>query len=135
MPARPDAIDQACEEWARVIRELYGITDPRLSSGFLGPVRCTLAARRDLHHGGRSGRVEQQWPAFPFENASPRAQVVHRASQRMSEPLRTILVAHYVPLVPRSRAVRAELLGLGRRVYFERVARVKAFIEGALAAS
>ena len=33
MPARPDAIDQACEEWARVIRELYGITDPRLRNG------------------------------------------------------------------------------------------------------
>jgi hypothetical protein len=129
MARRRDAVDQACEEWARVKRELLGLTQPALARGFLGPLRCTLAARRDLHHGGHGGKVEQQWPEFPFRG---RAYVVNQAVNRMAEPLVEIMVAHYVVMEPRDRTTRAELLGLSRRIYWERLGRAKAYVEGAL---
>ena len=123
---RRDRIDLACEQWAQVMRELYGIREPR---GFLGPMRCTLGARRDLHHGARSGIVDQRWPEFPFERAPPEAQVVHRAWQCMDESLREILVANWVP-VGVSRSIRAELMGLSRRNYYDRLNAAKQFLNG-----
>ena len=128
---RQDRIDIACEQWAAVMRELYGIREPR---GFLGPMRCTLGARRDLHHGARSGIVDQRWPAFPFERAPPEAQAIHRAWQRMREPLREIVVANWIP-VGVSRSTRAQLMGLSRAEYYGRLTTAKAFLEGALSAS
>lgn len=129
---RRDAVDVACEEWAAVMRELLGVRQPALAREYLGSLRCTLGARRDLHHGARSGRLEQQWPEFPFARR-PMAQTVNAVYKRMPEPLQEILVAHYVALSPRSKPMRAELMGLSPRVYWERLGRAKASIEGGLA--
>ena len=85
---RFDSVDMAVSRWAAVQRELRGLTEQR---GFLGPMRCTLAARRDLHHGGKSGRVEQRWPEFPYQSGTDEW-VVNQAFRRMAEPLAEIVV-------------------------------------------
>lgn len=130
-PRRLDDADVACFEWADVMRELLGVTHPKLAKEYLGALRCTLAARRDLHHGQRSGRVEQHWPEFPFAGKG-RAATVNAVYRRLQEPLQEILVAHYVALTPRSRSLRADLMGLSTRVYWERLGRAKSAVHGAL---
>lgn len=127
---RRAAVDVACEEWAAVMRELLGLIEPRLAKDYLGAVRCTLAARRDLHHAGRSGKVDQHWPEFPFRG---RASTVNEVYRRLAEPMQEILVAHYVALRPRSKALRAELMGISPRDYWLRIGRARAAIEGGLA--
>lgn len=130
---RRDNVDIACEQWAGVMRELVGLRDPDHAHGFLGPMRCTLAARRDLHHGSRTQRPEQHWPEFPFARI-PEAKIVNTVYWRMPAPLAEILVAHYVVISPRDKRVRAELMGISTRHYWERLGRAKAVIQGALLA-
>ena len=131
MPARRDWIDQECERWAEVARQLAGVSEPRLSRDTLGPLHCTLGARRDLHAGARSvGRVDQHWP----EVYTGRALLVNQAFKAMDPELRDVMLVRYVFRTPRSVAARAELLGWGLRAFHERVGRVKAFVEGRLAA-
>ena len=125
-----DNIDVACEEWAVPMRDQLGVTQPKLAKDYLGSLRCTLAARRDLHHGGTSGRVEQHWPEFPFQG---RAAVVNTVYKRLPEPLQEILVAHYVAITPRSKTVRADLMGVSAREYWLRVGRAKSAMQGAFA--
>lgn len=127
-----DQVDQLCEKWARVYRELAGLTSPKTASGFIGALRCTLAARRDLHAGATStGRVERHFPEVFVGDAL----LVNLAFRRMPPTLQEIMVAHYVVLEPRNKTVRAELMGLSRNTYWERVGRAKTFIDGALAIS
>ena len=122
---RNDRIGLACQQWARVMRELTGITQPR---DLLGAPRCTLAARRDLHHGSKSEKLDQNWPAFPFERASVDAWLVHRAYKAMRPELKEILLMDWVPLgCPRD--LRAGLLGLSRKAYYERVGQARAAVE------
>lgn len=123
-----DWIDQELEAWARVWREVNGYSDPKLASGFLGALRCTLGERRDLHAGSRSNRLEQHWP----EVFTGRELVVNRAVRSMSPSLQQIVAAHYIATVPKNRTLRADLMGLSRKSYFERVRVAKAFIHGAL---
>lgn len=127
-----DGADVACEEWAEIMRELIGMTEPRFARDYIGALRCTLAARRDLHHGGRSGKVVQHFPEFPFAGRG-RAATVNEVYKRLPEPLQEILVAHYVARTPRSKSLRADLMGLSTRAYWERVSRAKAAVYGALA--
>lgn len=122
-----DRTDRIIDSWAQVRRELLGYTEPRR---YLGGVRCTLAARRDLHHGARSGKVEQNWPEFPYQGD---AALVNEVFKRMPEALQEIMDAHYVATTPRSKSLRADLMGLSVRVYWERVNRVRAAVDGALA--
>jgi hypothetical protein len=121
-----DDVDSACEEWAIAVR---GYLNPRLAKDQLGPLRCTLGARRDLHHGGKSQTLEQHWPEYPFPGLAGTVNLVYR---RLPESLQEILVAHYVAMTPRNRSIRADLMGLSARVYWDRVARAKATICGAL---
>lgn len=127
---RRDSADVAAEEWAIVMRDMLGVTNPRLAKEYLGALRCTLAARRDLHHASSSGRVEQHFPEYPFRG---QAATVNAVYKRLREPLQEILVANYVAISPCSRSVRADLMGLSLRVYWERLGRAKAAIDGALA--
>lgn len=124
-----DHIDAWCEHWAEAVREHFVRTAPKRSSDVLGSVHCTLAARRDLHHGGHShGRVEQHWPEFPFvgDNA-----VVNTVYKHLPEALQEVMVVRYVILSPRDQRVRADLMGLSWRTYWDRVARIKATVQGA----
>ena len=134
MARRRDATDVAIESWARTKRELLGLTAPRLDIDCIGPLRCTLAARRDLHHGSRTQKPDQHWPEFPFAAGSD-AWIINEAFRRLPDPLADVIVAHYVVLTPRDRTVRADLMGVARRAYWERLGRAKAFLEGALATS
>ena len=127
---RRDSADVAAEQWAIPMRELLGVTHPRLAKEYVGALRCTLECRRDLHHGGTSGKLEVHYPEYPFRGDAALVNAVYR---RSPEPIREILVAHYVVLTPRSKTVRADLMGLSARVYWERLARAKAAIFGALA--
>ena len=131
---RRTSLDVALEEWARIARELYGVTDPKTAGGYLGAVRCTLAARRDLHHGARSGVVSQQWPAFPFERATEDACLVHACFRVIPDPLAEVVVANYIPLEPKSRQLRAELLGLSRPDYYARLDRAREHLCGYMSA-
>lgn len=130
--ARPcrDRIDRICDEWGRVRRELLGYALPALAKDQLGAIRCTLAARRDLHHGGRSGRIEQHFPEYPFRGDSA---LVNEVFKRMPEVLQEIADAHYTATTPRSKSMRADLMGLSVRVYWERVNRFRAAVDGAMA--
>jgi hypothetical protein len=132
MPARRDWIDQECERWADVARQLWGVSEPRLSRDVLGPLSCTLGARRDLHAGSKSaGRVDQAWPEFPYVG---RAWMVNEAYKAMDPELRAVMAVRYVFLRPKSPAARAEIVGWKVRPFQERLGRVKAFVEGRLAA-
>ena len=106
------------------------LNHPLMAKEYVGALRCTLAARRDLHHGSRSGKLDQQWPEYPFQGTAATVNVVYR---RLPEPLQEIMVAHYVALTPRSKSIRANLMGLSVRLYWERVGRVKAAVSGAFA--
>jgi hypothetical protein len=125
-----DHVDQMCDEWAIVMRELLGITEPKLAKDYLGALRCTLGDRRDLHHGAKSMKMEQHWPEYPFRGNAATVNVVYH---RLPEPLQRIMVAHYVILRPKSKSIRAELMGLSTRVYWDRVARARCSVDGALA--
>ena len=104
--------------------------EPRLASGTLGSLRCTLAARRDLHHGARGTKLDQRWPDFPYRC---RAALVNTVYKRQPEALQEILVAHYVVTSPRSKCTRADLMGISTREYWIRVSRAKAAVGGGLA--
>ena len=131
MARNRDQIDQMCEEWARVRRELLGIRHPLKASDYLGPMRSTLGQRRDLHAGARSpGRVDQH---FPEVYRPGNQQLVNMAFHRMPPCLAEVMDWHYVLEVPRDKRLRADLMGLSPRVYWERVKRAKTFIEGAVA--
>jgi hypothetical protein len=126
---RQDAIDVACQEWARARRKMLGLEDSRLSSEVIGPLRCTLGARRDLHAGAKSeGRVEQHWPEV---YGSETALEVARAYRQMGEMLRSVLDAHYVARGPVD--AKADALAMSRARYFSTLNMAKAFVEGWLA--
>jgi hypothetical protein len=125
-----DRIDRICDEWGRVRRELLGYAVPALAKDQLGAIRCTLAARRDLHHGARGGKVEQHFPEYPFRGDSA---IVNEVYRRLPEVLREIADAHYTATTPRNKALRADLMGLSRQVYWDRVARFRSAVEGAFA--
>ena len=125
-----DWIDQECERWAIIWREVNGLSDPKSAGGFLGSLRCTLGARRDLHAGAKTNTVDQHWP----EVYTGVPLVVNRAYWKMSPTLKEILVANYVVREPRNRTTRADLMGISRKTYFERLARAKCYVEGALCA-
>lgn len=135
MAQRPDQIDIACDGWAVVMRELLGVSEPNHARGFLGPLRCTLAARRDLHHGARTEKPNQHWPEFPFAGCRPEILTVHAVYKQMPAPLAEILVAHYVILSPRDKRIRAELMGISPKHYWERLGRAKSAVQGALIVS
>jgi hypothetical protein len=127
MTRRDDLIDSACQEWASAVRHME---HPTLAKEYVGALRCTLAARRDLHHGSRSGKIDQQWPEYPFQGTAGLVNVVYR---KLPPCLQEIMVAHYVALTPRSKSLRADLMGLSVRLYWERVGRAKSAVSGALA--
>jgi hypothetical protein len=125
-----DHIDQLVDEWARVRREVIGIKHPLRSADYLGSPRCTLGSSRDLHAGSRSeGRVEQHWPEFPYQG---NAALVNWLFWRATPTFKEMMDWHWVALAPRSKSIRADLMGISARVYWDRVARVKCYIEGGL---
>lgn len=130
MVRRRDGVDQVCEQWAHVRRQLLGLTEPLLAREYLGAIHSTLGQRRDLHAGARSeGRVVQHFPEVYTGNSA----VVAAAFRRMSPTLKEIMDWHYVVEQPRSKSVRADLLGISVREYWLRVGRAKAYIDGAFA--
>ncbi len=123
MARKRDDVDVACEAWARVRARIdhgtFGETND-----WLGACRCTLAEKRDLHHGSRSGRVEQHFPEVHDEEGL----IVARAVQHMRASLREILYAHYVVRAPIK--IKIEQLGIGPRLYWDRLGRAKSFVAG-----
>lgn len=124
MARKRDSIDLACEQWATVRRQIeHGTFDE--GPDWLGACRCTLAEKRDLHAGSKSeGRVSQHFPEVHQGDGL----AVSRAVQHMRQSLREILYAHYVVRLPVK--VKIERLGIGPRLYWDRLGRAKAFVEG-----
>ena len=116
-----DLVDHACDAWGRTLRETYGLSQP---NDYLGAVRCTLAQRRDLHHGSTSGKVEQHWP----EVHSDLGWCVSRAYQHMRIELRQVLFVHYV--VPGVAKSKIPATGLKDEVYWDRLGRAKQYVDG-----
>jgi hypothetical protein len=128
MVRRRDAIDQLCYSWARVRRQLLGLSTPLQAREYIGAIRSTLGQRRDLHAGARSpGRVEQHFPEVYVGDIA----TVNAAYWRMPPVLKETMDWHYVLQEPRSKTVRADLLGISVREYWLRVQRAKTFVEGA----
>lgn len=125
---RCDAIDLACQEWARARRKALGLDEARTAAEVLGPLRSTLGARRDLHAGAKSNRVEQHWPEV---YGSEQALEVARAYAQMGELFRAMLDAHYVARAPIDD--KAAALAMSRAKYFSVLNMAKAFVEGWLA--
>ena len=123
-----DQIDLVCEEWARQRRQLLGLREPALASEYLGAVRSTLGGKRGVS--ARSvGRVDQFFPeVYPRGDAT----VVNVAFHRMAPSLQEIMDVHYAIERPRDKKLRAELMGISRNVYWDRVSRAKCFVDGAL---
>ena len=104
---REDGTDLVCRGWARERRKTLGLDeldrerDGRLvgqgapASEYLGAVRSTLGARRDLHAGSK-GRIEQHFPEVYVGDAL----LVHRAYRSMPEDLRRVMDVHYVAHAP-----------------------------------
>jgi hypothetical protein len=74
--------------------------------------------------------VDQAWP----EVYTGRALLVNHAFHAMDEDLQAVMVIRYVVRRPKSVGARAQLAGWKERAFAERVGRVKAFVEGRLAA-
>lgn len=132
MGRKRDKVDLLLEAWARRRREVLGIRHPLTASEYLGAVRCTLGDRRDLHHGSRSNRLDQAWPEFPYTGT---LYLVNLAVKAMSPSLREVVDWHWTLEVPRDRRIRAGLMGISPRAYWDRVSRAHHFISGALAMS
>jgi len=125
---RSDSIDLVCQRWAEERRRILGIEEPRKSSQYLGAVRCTLAARRDLHAGAMSvGKVDQHWPEVYEGDAAK----VNEAFWKMAPELKTVMDVHYVARAPIS--IKADALAMSESKYWQRVNWVRAFVEGWLA--
>lgn len=125
---RPDAIDLVCREWARQRRILKGLAEGLTARELVGAMRCTLGERRDLHHGSRSGKVEQHWPEVYTGDALR----VNLAFKRMRPELKDIMDVHYV--ARDSIDEKAAVINKSIPVYYARVAAAKAYVESALAA-
>ena len=124
-----DEIDLLLEAWARRRREVLGIKHPLTASEYLGSPRCTLGARRDLHHGARSNRLEQHWPEFPYTGT---LFLVNLAVKRMKPTMSEIVDWHWTLEVPRDRRLRADLMGISPTQYWSRVGRAREFVAGVL---
>lgn len=129
MPARrPDATDRLLNEWGRQKRIVLGLTDPNTGREYLGPIRCAIAEKRDLHAGSRSNTVNQHFPEV-FEGD---AFEVNRAYKHMDPALRVVLDAQYVE---RGKWwVKVERLGIGTGTYRDRLRRAKVYVDAWLGA-
>jgi len=125
-----DEIDALLEDWAKRRREMLGIRHPLTAREYIGAVKCTLGARRDLHHGSTTGKVEQHWPEFPYVGELA---MVNEAIKRASPTLKEIYDWHWTLEVPRDKRLRAQLMGLSPTMYWERVKVAKERIRGAMA--
>jgi hypothetical protein len=128
-----DSTDRLIEDWARIRREIVGISHPLRTGDYLGAPRCTLAARRDLHAGATSpGRIDQQWPEFPYQGDSF---LVNQCFKGMPPVLKEIMDWHYTLPVPRNKRLRADMMGIGPNDYWDRVKQAKERVDRFLASS
>lgn len=125
--AKNEVIDNLCKQWAVTRRQLVGVDDPQKSKEYLGALRCTLAQRRDLHHGARSNKVEQHWP----EVYTGEARLVNEAFHAMRPWLRVVMDIHYVARAPIE--AKADFLCISKAKYWHEVNDVRVFVEGWLA--
>jgi hypothetical protein len=125
-----DEIDLLLEAWARRRREVVGIRHPLKASEYLGPLKCTLGQRRDLHAGATTNFADQAWPEFPYTGDLA---LVNEAVKRSPPTLREFFDWHWTLETPRDKRKRADLMGLSTRTYWERVKFCKVYVSGALA--
>lgn len=135
---KEDWVDLACRAWATQRRKTLGLDeldrerDGKLvgkgapASEYLGAIRCTLAARRDLPAFAASGKVEQHFP----EVYTGEALMVHRAYVAMRVELKAVMDAHYIARAPVD--MKAEALAVSIPTYWVMVREAKAFVEGKL---
>jgi hypothetical protein len=121
-------IDSVCREWGRTRRQLVGFDDPKLAKEYIGSLRSTLAARRDLHAGAKSTKLDIHWP----EVYEGRARQVNAAFKALNPYLRIVMDLQYAAKV--DPTVKADLLQISVRTYWLKVADVRQFVDGFLAA-
>jgi hypothetical protein len=124
---RRDSVDLACEQWAKVKRVIMGLDEPKFAREYLGAVRSTLGARRDLHAGSTStGRVVQHFPEVYVEEAA----LVNAAYWRMRPMLKALLEVHYVIRAPID--IKAQAMAMSPPTYYKHLDYAKGFIESEL---
>jgi hypothetical protein len=129
---KEDAIDVLAKSWGRQYRKIRGWEDRRMeratSREFIGAVRSTLGQRRDLHAGATStGRIEQHFP----EVFTGDALLVNNVVKAARHEIREALVLRYA--YPAPPEVKASIMNVSIRTYWERVANAKHWLEGRLA--
>ena len=119
-----DSIDLMCIKWARTRREVMGLEDPPLASQYLGAIRSTLAAVKEMHDGTDQGPLKQHFP----EVYVGRSFWVNRAFHNLPPLLRLTFDVHYAAkgLPPPDKA---EALGIARSTYWARVSQAKAYVD------
>jgi hypothetical protein len=122
-------VDALCREWGVVRRQLMGFDDPRRAREYIGAVRCTLGERRDLHAGSRSNKLDIHWP----EVYEGRARLVNAAFQAL-DPYKRIVMDLQYAAHKTDPSVKADLLRISVRAYWNRVSDVRQFVDGFLAA-
>jgi hypothetical protein len=127
-PSNNAYIDVICKEWGRVRRQLLGFDDPKLAKEYIGAMRCTLAERRDLHAGSRSTKLDIQWP----EVYEGRSRLVNAAFKSLDPYYKIIMDLHYAAHV--APTVKADMLSIDTRTYWRKVADVRQYVDGFLAA-
>ena len=129
MAKNRDEIDLLLEAWARRRREVVGIRHPLKASEYLGPLRCTLGQRRDLHAGATTNFTDQHWPEFLYLGDLA---LVNEIVKRSPPDIRQFFDVHWVVEEPRNKATRAHQLGITTAAYWERVQRCKNRVGGGL---
>jgi hypothetical protein len=126
---REDGIDVICKIWGREKRRNLGIEDPkheeREAREFLGAIRSTLGARRDLHNARATstGRMDQHFPEVFSEDAQP----INRAYNKMNIKRRAIMDLQFVARA--SALEKAEAVSCSVPTYYALVREAKAFVE------
>jgi hypothetical protein len=121
-------IDAVCREWGKTRRQLAGFDDPRLAREYIGALRSTLGQRRDLHSGSKSNKLDIHWP----EVYTGESRLVNAAWWALDPYLKYVMDLQYAAKV--DPTVKADILGVGVSTYWLRVADVRQFVHGFLAA-
>jgi hypothetical protein len=135
-----DEVDIWGTDWAHQRRMMLGIVkaDKVPSKERIGKVTCSIANLKSEREGtgsksirfAENGHVDRDWP----EVYTGFALLVHRAYQMMPESHRTVMSLHYVWREISARE-KAKSINLSLAAYWTRVAMMKSFIYGAVAAA
>jgi hypothetical protein len=129
---RQDLIDDWCDDWAKVRRQVLGIDLESLKPRErLGALSCTLGSVKEEGEGASYSQSSQNWP----EVYRGMALEVHKGFVMMSWEWRQIMDVHYVVRHEEIKVKqKAGFLGITQNDYWKRLAHLKIYLAGVLRA-